>query len=66
MKLGEAREALVGAPREKPEGLTRAEVQERFPGLSYEKVDALLRYFYHRYVVGLDCVTDPRKSRWIA
>ncbi|WP_339152568.1 hypothetical protein WID27_17955 [Streptomyces sp. F41] len=66
MKLGEARETLVSALREKPEGLTRAEVQERFPGLSYEKVDALLRHFYHRYLVGLDCVTDSRQSRWIA
>ncbi|GAA0671506.1 hypothetical protein GCM10009535_59020 [Streptomyces thermocarboxydovorans] len=66
MKLREARQTLVSALREKSEGLTRDEIQERFPDLTYEKVDALLRRFYHRYVVGLDCVTDPRQARWIA
>jgi hypothetical protein len=62
MKLGEARKTLVSALRETPEGLTRDEVQTRFPGLSYAKVDALLRHFYHRYVVGLDVPS----GRWVA
>ncbi len=66
MKVREARKRMISALREKPEGLTRAEIQKRFPDLSYEKVDALLRHLYYRYLVGLDCVTDPRQSRWIA
>ncbi|MFG2022680.1 hypothetical protein [Streptomyces sp. NPDC048825] len=66
MKIREARERMVRALREKPEGLTRDEIQERFPELAYDRVDALLRYLYHRYLVGLDVVTNPGHARWVA
>lgn len=66
MKVREARKRMVSALREKPEGLTRNEIQERFPDLAYERVDRLLMFFYDRYVVGYDCVTDSRRPRWIA
>jgi uncharacterized protein (DUF433 family) len=57
---------MLSALREKPEGLTRDEIHRRFPDLTYERVDRLLRYLYDRYSVGLDLVTNPGQARWIA
>ncbi|MEU2434029.1 hypothetical protein ABZ611_31860 [Streptomyces sp. NPDC007861] len=66
MNVREARERMLSALREKPEGLTRGEIQKRFPELTYDRVDRLLRYLYHRYLVGLDLVTNPGQARWVA
>lgn len=66
MKVREARETLIPALREKPEGLTRSEVQGLFPGLTYNRVSRVLLFFYRRGLVGFDIVTDSRRPRWIA
>ncbi|WP_405860150.1 hypothetical protein OG407_20945 [Streptomyces sp. NBC_01515] len=57
---------VFNALREKPGGMTRDEVQERFPTLASEVLDSVLWFLYGRDQIRFDPVTNPDQPRWIA
>ncbi|MBW1600394.1 hypothetical protein [Streptomyces sp. JJ38] len=49
-----SREDVLSALREKPEGLTRGELAERFPEVDYDSMTAVLLELYGREEIGRD------------
>ncbi|MFE9921064.1 hypothetical protein ACFYQA_05650 [Streptomyces sp. NPDC005774] len=61
-----SRDNVLSALREKPEGLTSAELNARFPRLGYDRMDDIIQALYDDGLVGLDTVSEPGRARWKA
>ncbi|MFJ9996085.1 hypothetical protein [Streptomyces werraensis] len=60
------RETVLGALREKPEGLTSAELHDRFPRTGYDDMDEIIQGLYDEGLVGLDTMSERGRARWVA
>lgn len=65
-KTATSRDDVLSALREKPEGLTSAELHARFPRVGYDDMDTILMALYDDGLVGLDVVSERGRARWVA
>ncbi|MEU2114844.1 hypothetical protein ABZ567_04130 [Streptomyces sp. NPDC016459] len=58
-------EKVLAALQERAEGLTHRELNAKFPGLGYDRMESILQGLYDDGLIGLDVVTDRRVARWV-